>query len=190
MPRKPADSATTTAPPAAPKEQAPRPSAARLPGESPVIARKVWIHVESTAKLGGLAVVGLHEVPLMRKKLAVDGEVRLIGEWPEATPRRRDMRAADLSQEYNRLREVYTYEDPNAAPGANQLIDVVADLYGPPAQSRLVAVLRRIDAGFAELEAKLGDEIPTPAQLEDIVALTSHEADFSDGIDYEPAAGR
>ena len=157
-----------------------------------MVARKVWLHVESTAKLGGLAVIGLHEVPLLRRKLANDGEVRLIGEWPEATPRRRDMRASDLLAEYNRLRIDYTYEDPNAAPGTNQVVDVVGDFYGPPAQSRLVAVMRRLDEAFAALEAELGDEHPTPSQLEELVALAGHESDFAgDGIPYEPAtAGR
>lgn len=152
------------------------------------MARKVWIHAESTAKLGGLTVVGLHEIPLLKKKLVHDGEVRLIGEWPEGTSRYRDMSASDVMEEYNRMRDAYLYEDPNATPGSNAVVDLVADFYGPPSQSRLVSVMRRIEKAFREMVERLGDETPTPADLEELVALAEPEADFGDGVPYEDPA--
>lgn len=155
-----------------------------------IIARVCWIHVESTAKLGGLDIIGIHEVPLMRKKLLHDGEVRLIGEWPPNTPRFRDMNAPMLGEAYQRMRDRYAWEDPNAAPGTNPVVDLTVDLYGPPAQSRLVPVLRRIEVAFRKLLAAKGEEFPTPQELEEIVALTSQDEDFEqdDGIPYTPAA--
>lgn len=155
-----------------------------------IIARVCWIHVESTAKLGGLDIIGIHEVPLMRKKLLHDGEVRLIGEWPPNTPRFRDMNAPMLGEAYQRMRDRYAWEDPNAAPGTNAVVDLTVDLYGPPAQSRLVPVLRRIEVAFRKLLAAKGEEFPTPQDLEEIVALTSQDEDFEqdDGIPYSPAA--
>jgi hypothetical protein len=159
---------------------------------SKTIARSVFIHVESTAKLGGLDVVALHRVPLLRRKLAVDGELRLIGEWPDQTDRRRDLDASGLHEEYNRMRGEFIYEANAGDDGRRgDTVDLLTDFYGSPTSGRLVAIMRKLDAAFASLEkhlAETGEKHPTPTQLEEIVALASPENDFSDGIDYDPSA--
>lgn len=168
------------------------PEAPRAPGR--VIANAVFIHVESTAKLGGLDVVALHRIPLLRKKLQVDGEVRLIGEWPAQTDRRRPLDAAGMHDEYNRMRELFIYDTNSGEDGRRgDVVDLLTDFYGSPTSGRLVAVMRKLDAAFAELEkhlAQTGEKYPTPTQLEDILALASPENDFAEGIPYEPAAAK
>lgn len=163
--------------------------APRAPGR--IIANSVFIHVESTAKLGGLDVVALHRIPLLRKKLAVDGEVRLIGEWPAQTDRRRGLDAAGMHDEYNRMRELFIYDTNSGEDGRRgDVVDLLSDFYGAPTSGRLVAVMRKLDAAFASLEkhlAQTGEKFPTPTQLEDILALASPENDFAEGIPYEPA---
>lgn len=178
-PRNDADSAPTPNDPDAPK----------APGR--IITNSVFIHVESTAKLGGLDAVALHRIPLLRKKLAVDGEVRLIGEWPSQTDRRRPMDAAALHDEYRRMQEIFIYNTNSGEDGRRgDVVDLLTDFYGAPTSGRLVAVMRKLDAAFAQLEkhlAQTGEKYPTPTQLEEILALTSPENDFAEGIPYEPA---
>lgn len=164
--------------------------APRAPGR--VIANAVFIHVESTAKLGGLDVVALHRVPLLRKKLAVDGELRLIGEWPAQTDRRRPLDAMGMHDEYRRMQDLFVYETNSGEDGRRgDVVDLMTDFYGAPTSGRLVAIMRKLDAAFAKLEehlVKTGEKYPTPTQLEDIIALTAPENDFADGIPYEVGA--
>jgi hypothetical protein len=176
--------------PATPTTQTARPKA-NAEG-APYIARAVLIHIESTAKLGGLDVVALHRIPLLRQKLAVDGEVRLIGEWPDGLDRRKDMTAADVAAEHRRMCEIFVYERNSGEDGRRgDVVDLVTDFYGPPASSRLVPVMRKLDQAFAQLEAELvrtGAKFPTPAQLEDVLALAGTEHDFDGGIPFETPA--
>jgi hypothetical protein len=157
-----------------------------------VIARQVCVHIESTAKRGGLDVVALHRIPLLRRKLSVDGEVRLIGEWPDNTDRRRSLDALGMQEEYRRMQELFVYETGNPEDGRRgDMVDLVTDFYGAPTSGRLVAVMRKLDAAWTALEqqlAKTGEKFPTPQQMEEIVALASPEHDFEDGIPYDPAA--
>jgi hypothetical protein len=157
-----------------------------------VIARQVFVHVESTAKRGGLDVVALHRIPLLRNKLRVDGEVRLIGEWPENTDRRRDMDAVGLRDEYRRMQEMFIYETGDPEEGRRgDVVDLVTDFYGAPTSGRLVAVMRKLESAWAKLEAHLartGEKFPTPQQMEEVLAVAAPENDFEDGIPYEPAA--
>jgi hypothetical protein len=180
-PRKDADPAPT--PSIAGETDAPKPGR--------VIANAVFIHVESTAKLGGLDVVALHRIPLLRKKLSVDGELRLIGEWPANTDRRRPLDAMGMHDEYRRMQELFVYETNSGEDGRRgDVVDLMTDFYGAPTSGRLVAIMRKLDAAFAALEehlAKTGEKHPTPTQLEDIIALTAPENDFADGIPYDPA---
>lgn len=171
-------------------DPAPTPSTASKP-PSDCIARPVLIHIESTAKLGGLDVCYLHRVPLMRRKLAVDGEVRLIGEWPDGLDRRKEWTARDVADEYRRMTELFVYERNSGEDGRRgDIVDLLTDFYGPIANSRLVPVIRKIDRAFAALEKHLlaiGEKFPTPQQLEEVIALTAPEHDFSDGIPFTPA---
>lgn len=156
-----------------------------------VIARQVFVHVESTAKRGGLDVVALHRIPLLRRKLQVDGEVRLIGEWPDNTDRRRDMDGIALREEYRRMQGEYIYETGNPEDGRRgDMVDLVTDFYGAPTSGRLVAVMRKLESAWTKLEAhlaKTGEKFPTPQQIEEVLALAAPENDFEDGIAYEPA---
>ena len=165
---------------------------AEAPKPGRIIANAVFIHVESTAKLGGLDVVALHRIPLLRKKLAVDGELRLIGEWPAQTDRRRGLDAAGMHDEYRRMQEMFVYETNSGEDGRRgDVVDLMTDFYGGTTSGRLVAIMRKLDAAFAKLEghlAKTGEKYPTPSQLEDIIALAAPENDFADGIPYEVGA--
>lgn len=182
-PRKDADPAPTPTIAAGPA------SDERKPGR--IIANAVFIHVESTAKLGGLDVVALHRIPLLRKKLAIDGELRLIGEWPANTDRRRPLDAGGMHDEYRRMQELFVYETNSGEDGRRgDVVDLMTDFYGAPTSGRLVAIMRKLDTAFAALEehlVKTGEKFPTPTQLEDIIALAAPENDFADGIPYDPA---
>ena len=91
-----------------------------------------------------------------------------------------------LNEEHERLTNRFSY------PGADgKTINLMADVYGPPHQGRLLAVIRRIHlAGramaklLAEQNRKLSAE-----DLTELVKLADPEADFADADEIEaPAA--
>lgn len=176
-PRKIADPA-----PATETEHAP-------PASGRIIATAIYIHIVSTAKLGGLDVFALHRIPLLRKKLSIDGEVKLLGEWPEGTSRRRQLDGAGLHDEYRRMRELFVYENSTEDGRRGDTVDLLSDFYGPPTSGRLVSVMRRMEQAWNELEKRLaqtGQKAPTEEDLEAILELAEPERDF-DAIPYEPA---
>lgn len=169
------------APTDAPKPDSPAPKAtSRRPEDAPHVVRKVFILVHTTGgNRAALADVPLHEVPLLRKKIPALGgnELKVLGEWPATADRIRGLNATQLREEYEVLRDRYTYDKPGGREGDQ--VDLMMDVYGPLNQGRLVTVMRRLEKAWVEMERGLEDgKQPTEEQIEEILALAEPEHDF------------
>lgn len=154
--------------------------------ERRIVAVKVFILAQTTGERSAISDVPLHEVILLRRKVPHLGgnKVDLVGEWPSTADRTRGLTVAEVRDEFEKLRNRYTYDKPGGQDGDQ--VDLVMDVYGPNPR-RLVEVMRRTHAAWQKLEATLGDKEPTPEQLEELVALAEPDADY-EAIDYTESA--
>lgn len=172
MPRGIPKSKTVTAIEPAPAQDAARDADAAPQG--PVVARKVFIHAFSSGPRASLEAVPLHEIPLMKRKLEVFGELLTLSEdWPDFVPHEREVTALGLREEHTRLREKYTFKGNDG-----QQYDLVQDVYGPAHQGRLVAVMRRQAKAWGEAVRAAGTESLPIDVLKELVQLADPEADF------------
>lgn len=168
---------TTAKPSTAP---APTPARRRL-GPNDTAAFKVYTHAQTSGERAALAVVPLHEMPLLRRKVTALGgnNVELVTEWPDHVMRIQPVSLAQLNDEYARLVEVYTYDAPSGKADGEQ-INLMMDFYGPAHQGRLLAVMRRLEDAFRAKMEELGPgKLPSKEDLEEIVALAEPDHDFS-----------
>lgn len=150
------------------------------PEDAPHVVRKVFILVESrNGNRSALKDVALHEVPLLRRKVPATGgtELKVLGEWPTTAERVRGLTAVQLREEYETLRDRYTYDKPGGREG--DIVDLMMDIYGPLNQGRLVAVMRRLEKAWREMLSEVeAGELPTEEQIEDVLKLAEPENDF------------
>lgn len=174
-----------SAAPTAVPEQNPGTAVPRKVDEKPV-AVGVFIHADSSGKNGCLNAPPIHEVILLRRKLEAFGEhLTLDPSWPERTTRERAYTVAMLNDEYARLRQRYVFVND----GGTQ-IDLLADVYGPAHNGRLVSVMRKMHLAFVRLEKACEKEGRTIRvdELEAIVDLAKPEGDFVEAPEESPAA--
>jgi len=146
----------------------------------------VFILAQTTGERAAITDVPIHEVILLRRKVPHLGgnKVDLVGEWPSTAERTRGLTIAEVRDEYEKLKNRYTYDKPGGQEGDQ--VDLVMDVYGPNPR-RMVEVMRRVHAAWKKLAEQLGDKEPTPEQLEELVALAEPDADY-ETIDYNEGA--
>jgi hypothetical protein len=164
------------------------------------IAFRVFAWCASTGPRAAPECLSIHEIALAKRRAEAQGErIELLPDFhdgkdwidrerpvtAEANNDERFNGSISLMEEHQRLTDRYTF------PGANgQTINLVADVYGPPHQGRLLAVLRRIHIAGRKLDERLrkdGRKL-TSEDLSELVALADPEADLSGStLDLEPA---
>lgn len=149
------------------------------------VATKVFIHVVSSGARGSLALIPLHEVPLLRRKLQAFGEsLQLLGEYPEHLPRERPVMRAELQTEYDRLTSIYVFTPPDS----NDPVNLVVDLFGPFQGGRyLVEAMNAVHEPWLSLEkhCTAEDRDPTPEELLDVISAIDASASTSDTIEAD-----
>lgn len=157
----------------------------------PIIASVVFAIVSTGAK-GKIDIVPLHEVPLLRRKIALQEPAsetpKVLAEYPSHLDRVRGKTMLDLRSEYARLIDRYKFEKPNGREGEE--VNLVADFYGT-GLGQLRATMLRIEQGWKQIKAGVGeDQEPSDEQLEELVTLADPDFELSggtgDGIEYQP----
>ncbi len=142
----------------------------------PVIAMKVYCNVYSTGPRASLVAMPLHEIPLARKKIEVLGqELHIDPSWPEGMARERPMTAADMVNEFERLRLIYVFSNGDAETSK---YDLLSDMYGRLNSGALKGAIRRQYDAWKKLAGK-GDDL-TEAMFEDLAALAFGEESLED----------
>lgn len=153
----------------------------------PAVVAKVFVNAVTSGVHPALEAIPLHEVVLFKRKLSQLGNsCKLDGDWPKRTDRTVQVSARELRSEYMRLREKYTYTPEGK--GESDKIDLMVDVYGPPHQGRLRAIMVKIDEAWRQLVAdtlttKKGIRRPTAQELDALAALADPEQDFIDPDD-------
>lgn len=143
--------------------------------EEPVYGVTVYVHVQSTGRHGSMTAVPFHEVPLMRRRLELEGEsLDVIPEWTSYAPRERTMSRSQLLDERARLDRAYTVQ-----VGENTLQNLVDDLYGPAGGRRLVDLIRDLYTRYQALRDKRGGfNKLTKGDTDELLAMTDPNADL------------
>lgn len=143
---------------------------------APKVATEVFVHAESTGPTGAIEPFPLHEIPLLKRKLEIQGsDMRLSSDWPEFAPRERSITGAELKALYDRLRARYTFKGND-----EQVYDLVMDFYGPLHQGRLLKVMRAQHAAWRKASAAAHGEPLTIEALAELAELANPEADTID----------
>ena len=142
------------------------------PRENPVLVSVVYA-VVSTGSRGKVDMIGLHEIPLLRRKLRLQDPSselpKIMAEWPEYHARTRPKTAADLRLEYDRLKGLYEFDKPNGREG--ETVNLLADVYGTNLR-QLLEAMKRIEKGWKQIEGDLqADQQISDEQMEELVTL-------------------
>ena len=163
---------------ASPKRKAVAPELQNLP---PIVHRVYAI--VSTGEKGKIDIVALHELPLLRRKIALEGPGSpmpvALAEYPPQLDRMRVLTVNDLREESKRLEEKYLIDKPGGQNG--EQVNLLADFYGTGLRGLLEA-MRRLEAGFRQIQKSLGeDEAISDEQIEELARLADPDADL-DGL--------
>jgi hypothetical protein len=159
------------------------------PRNNPAVTSVVFA-VVSTGARGKVDMVGLHEIPLLRRKLRMQDPSselpKIMAEWPEGLSRSRPKTAIDLRAEYERLKGLYEFDKPNGRDG--ETVNVLADIYGTNLR-QMVDAMRRIEQGWKQIESELQDDQQiSDEQMEELVTLADPDYFLADNGSGEAQA--
>jgi hypothetical protein len=155
----------------------------------PTIVHRVYAIV-STGEKGKIDIVALHELPLLRRKIALEGPGSpmpvALAEYPPHLDRMRALTVNDLRDEGKRLEEKYLIDKPGGQNG--EQVNLLADFYGTGLRG-LRDAMRRLEAGYRQIQASIGeDEAISDEQIEELARLADPDADL-DGLGLDGSGG-
>lgn len=171
----------------------------RAAQELPEIARSVFVMV-STGARGKIDFVPVHEVPLLRRKIAAiepaAEKPTILADWPgDHLPRTRGLTRVGVEAEITRLRALYVIDKPNGRDG--EVLDLIAETYGTgqAMKRQLLQSMAQVHAGWLEISGSLGqDEAVSDEQVTELVGLADPDWDAATGgnglleyREFEPA---
>lgn len=132
----------------------------------PYITAVVNVAVETTVRSGTSGSCPIHEIPLMEKRLAMNGgeTLRIVLDWPTNIRRVVPLTREQVNAEVERLLTKYTFQ-----VGEGDVTNLVDQIYGTPAEAGVMKALKRIYEGLQKLDL---DEL-TVDQLWGLVRLAN-----------------
>lgn len=140
----------------------------------------VHTNVQVSGPTESMEGVAIHEIPLARRKLQMEGgeALTIVPAWEPTVPRFRAMSRDDLYNEAERLRERYTVQVSDT-----RVVDLVADVFGVEngGVNGLQAAMNRVHSKFAADYANSPIAV-TEQNLEDLVLLVLNEVGRVDDL--------
>jgi hypothetical protein len=155
----------------------------------PTLVSRVYALV-STGEKGKIDIVALHELPLLRRKIALEAPgspmPEAMAEYPPHLDRLRALTVNDLREEHKRLGEKYLIDKPGGQNG--EQVNLLTDFYGNGLRGLRDAMLR-LEAGYRQIQDSLGeDEAVSDEQIEELARLADPDADL-DGLGLDGSGG-